>query len=236
MLLETLCALTLSVGAPQGDISAYQQDVDFVLQKIEQVHPAPYLFVTQDALHREVKEIEATAAQYGAGCRVAQLMKLVAELKDGHSYLDPINVPGLEEWFPLRFYAFPEGIYITSAAPELSALVGKKVLKIGSLSAEEALKKVLAIQAANNPLAAPEGTTWLSNAAIASAVGAATSGEMTLTVNGGGTETIVRTIKPFKSELNDAWMQQGEMFGPRTRGDLQPYLTAFGGRGPLGLS
>jgi hypothetical protein len=233
MLLETLCALTLSVGSPQGDISGYQRDVDFVLQKIEQVHPAPYLFVTQDALHLEVKEIEATAAQHDVGCRVARLMKLVAELKDGHSYLDPINVPGLEEWFPLRFYAFPEGIYITSAAPELSSLVGKKVLKIGKLSAEEALRKVLAIQSANNPLAAQEGTTWLSNAAIASALGAATIGEMTLTVSGGGTETIVQTIKPFKAKLNDAWMQQGEMFGPRTRSDLQPYRTAFGGRGPL---
>ena len=233
ILLETLCALTLAVGSPQPSITEYQGDVDFVLQKIEQVHPAPYLFVNQSALHLEAKEIEATATRHDAGCRVAQLMELVAELKDGHSYVDPINVPGLEEWFPLRFYAFPEGIYITSAAPELSALVGKKVLQIGKLSAEEAMRKVLAIQSANNPLAAQEGTTWLSNAAIASALGAATGSEMTLTVSGGGTETIVHTVKPFKAKLNDAWMQQGEMFGPRTRGDLQAYLTAFGSRGPL---
>jgi len=233
ILLETLCALTLAVGSPQPSITEYQGDVDFVLQKIEQVHPAPYLFVNQSALHLEAKEIEATATRHDAGCRVAQLMELVAELKDGHSYVDPINVPGLEEWFPLRFYAFPEGIYITSAAPELSALVGKKVLQIGKLSAEEAMRKVLAIQSANNPLAAQEGTTWLSNAAIASALGAATGSEMTLTVSGGGTETIVHTVKPLKAKLNDAWMQQGEMFGPRTRGDLQAYLTAFGSRGPL---
>ena len=189
--------------------------------------------MNQSAFQLEVKEIEATAAQHDAGCRVAALMKLVAELKDGHSYVDPINVPGLEEWFPLRFYAFPEGIYITSAAPGLSALVGKKVLQMGTLSAEEAMRKVLAIQSANNPLTAQEGTTWLSNAAIASALGAATGGEMTLTVTGSGTETIVHTVKAFKAKLNDAWMQQGEMFSPRTVGDVQPYLTAFNNRGPL---
>ena len=233
MLLETLCALTLSVGSPSPGVTAYQRDVDFVLQKIEQVHPAPYLFVKQSALHLEAREIQATAAQRDPGCRVAQLMKLVAELKDGHSYVDPINVPGLEEWFPLRFYAFPEGIYITSAAPELSALVGKKVVQIGKLSADEAMRKVLAIQSANNPRTAQEGTTWLSNAAIANSIGAATGGEMTLRISGSNTETTMHTVKAFKAKLNDAWMQQGEMFGPRTRGDLQPYLTGFGSRGPL---
>src|SRR5664279_526489 len=157
MLLETLCALTFAVGSPQPGATEYQRDVDFVVQKIEQVHPSPFLFVNQSAFHLKAKEIKAASARHDAGCRVAQLMELVAELKDGHTYVDPINVPGLEDWFPLRFYAFPEGIYITSAAPELSPLVGKKILQIGKFSAEETMRKVLAIQSANNPLAAPEG-------------------------------------------------------------------------------
>jgi hypothetical protein len=162
-LLNTLCVLVLSAGSPQPGVTAYQNDVDFVLQKIEQVHPAPYSFTNRSALESEAQEIKAAAAHEDFGCRVARLMSFVAELKDGHSYASPINVSGMDEWFPLRFYVFPEGLYITSAAPEYSELVGAKVLQIGKLSPDDARKRIVSIQSANNPLAAEEGITWLLN-------------------------------------------------------------------------
>ena len=158
---------------------------------------------------------------------------MVAELHDGHTYVLPINVPNMERWFPVRFYAFPDGLYVTSVAPEYADLAGKRVLKIGALDADTAIAKAVAMQAANNPLAAREGVVWLSNAAIAEAIGAALNGTMSVTVANAGGTTLTKTLAPFEAEINDAWNQQGEMFGPRRRKDAQPYVTAFGGRGPL---
>ncbi len=93
----------------------------------------------------------------------------------------PINVPGMERWYPVRFYAFADGLYVTAAAPEYAALAGKRVTKIGALDAGSAIAKAVAMQAANNPLAAREGMVWLSNAAIAEAIGAAGADAMTVT-------------------------------------------------------
>ena len=232
MLLETVCAVALAAGADRPAPIAYRDDVDFVLQKIEQVHPAPYLFVQKSTLLRDAEQIKADVPKESLGCAVAKMMALVAELKDGHSYVDPVNAPGLQEWFPIRFYSFPDGLYITAAAPEYAELVGKKVARIGQLSAADAMQKIAVIQAGNNALAAQEGATWLSNAALARALGAA-SAEMPVTVSTSNGGTLARAVRSFSAELNDAWMQQGEMFGPRRQDDAQLYVTAFGRRGPL---
>ena len=233
MILAGLCAATFA-AAPlsPADTKSFRSDVGMIVQKIEALHPAPFAHANRASFTADVASVKATAPQKGLGCATAELMALVAELHDGHTYVLPINIPSETRWYPIRFYAFPDGLYVTAIAPESASLVGKKVVKLGSLNADAAIAKAVAMQASNNPLAAREGTVWLSQAAIAEAVGAASNGQMTVTVTD-GSRTLTRSLKPFDAEINDAWNQQGEMFGPRLHGDTQPYVTAFGGRGPL---
>jgi len=106
-------------------------------------------------------------------------------------------------------------------------------VQIGALDSSAILRKVLIIQAANNPLAAREGTVWLSQAALANALGLAVGDSMRVTVHNGDGTTETQTVQAFDAYINDAWYQQGEMFGPRKRQDTQPYVTAFARRGPL---
>lgn len=230
MLMAGLCAAMLSAAPLSStDAKAFRGDVDFVVQNIMSKHPAPFAHADRARFFKDEAAVKAQGPKRGLGCAVAELTALIAELNDGHTYVLPINIPGMERWYPVRFYAFPDGLYVTSIAPEYAALAGKKVAKIGSLDAETAMAKAVALQAANNPLAAREGMVWLSNAAIAEAIGAAAKGGLTVTTEDGTTQT----LKPFDAEINDAWNQQGEMFGPRRRKDAQPYVTAFGSRGPL---
>jgi len=234
MILAGLCVAGLA-GAPlsPADAKSFRSDVDAIVQKIETLHPAPFAHADRKVFAADVASIKATAPQKGLGCATAELMATVAELHDGHTYVLPINIPGETRWYPIRFYAFPDGLYVTSVAPDYASLVGKKVVKIGSLDADAALAKAVAMQDANNPLAAREGTVWLSQAAIAEAIGAASNGQMTVTVADGASGTITQSLKPFDADVNNAWNQQGEMFGPRMHKDAQAYVTAFGGRGPL---
>ncbi|MBV8798297.1 MAG: hypothetical protein JO208_00575 [Alphaproteobacteria bacterium] len=234
MILSGLCAASLAAAPmPAADAAAFRKDVDAIVQTIGTLHPNPFAPADRAAFMADAAMIEAQAPAQGLGCATAELMALVAELHDGHTYVLPINIPGEMGRFPIRFYAFADGLYVTAAAPEYANLVGKRVLAIGRLSAEETLAKAAAMQAANNPLAAREGTVWLSQAKIAEAIGAASAGVMSVTVTGGRGKPVTQLLKPFEAEINDAWNQQGEMFGPRTHKDSQPYVTAFGGRGPL---
>lgn len=234
MIFASLCAATLALHPmPPQDAKAFRGDVEFVVSNIERLHPAPFAHADASAFRKDAAAVKSEGPKKGLGCAVAELMTLVAELHDGHTYVLPINVPGMERWFPVRFYAFPDGLYVTSVAPEYADLAGKRVVKLGALDADAAIAKAAAMQAANNPLAAREGMAWLSNAAIAEAIGAASNGTMSVTVANAGGTTLTKTLAPFEAEINDAWNQQGEMFGPRRRKDAQPYVTAFGGRGPL---
>ena len=215
------------------DLAAYRQDVEFVVNQIEHVHPAPFAYMQKSVFERDSRSLIAAARGESLGCAIAQLMALVAELHDGHTYLDPVNGPGLQAWYPVRFYAFPDGLYVTSVTPECADLVGKRVVRIGRLSSDEAMSKVQALQAANNPIAALEGAVWLSNASIAGSLGAAVADQMMITVVDGTGKTLTARLRPFGGLVNGGWPQQGEMFGPRMLKDAQPYVTAFDGRGPL---
>ena len=176
MMLAGLCAAAL-ITAPlsPSDARAYGDDVDFIVSSIEKSHPAPFEHITKSEFLKEAAAIKATAPLKGVGCATVELMALVAELHDGHTYVAPINVPKQERWFPIRFYVFPEGLYVTSASPAYVKLVGKRVLRLGAIDAGTAMKNASAVQAANNTLAASEGAVWLSNASIAEAFGAADS-------------------------------------------------------------
>jgi hypothetical protein len=234
MLLPGLCAATLALSPLSAqDAKAFRGDVDFVVHTIESLHPAPFAHADRNAFARDAAAVKQDGARKGLGCATAELMALAAELNDGHTYVLPINVPGEMKWYPIRFYAFPDGLYVTSVAPEYAGLAGKRVVRIGALDADAAMRKAVAVQAANNPLAAREGMVWLSQAAIAEAFGAAANGQMAVTVTGADGAPLTKTLTPFEAELNDAFNQQGEMFGPRRRKDAQPYVTAFGGRGPV---
>ncbi|MBV9063361.1 MAG: hypothetical protein JOY77_10615, partial [Alphaproteobacteria bacterium] len=208
MILSGLCAASLAAAPmPAADAAAFRKDVDAIVQTIGTLHPNPFAHADRAAFMADAAMIEAQAPAQGLGCATAELMALVAELHDGHTYVLPINIPGEMGRFPIRFYAFADGLYVTAAAPEYANLVGKRVLAIGRLSAEETLAKAAAMQAANNPLAAREGTVWLSQAKIAEAIGAASAGVMSVTVTGGRGKPVTQLLKPFEAEINDAWNQ-----------------------------
>jgi hypothetical protein len=64
---------------------------------------------------------------------------MLAVLRQGHVGL--IIFPG-NRYLPLRFFAFPEGIFIIDAADEYRPLIGARVQTIGSLPADEALRRL----------------------------------------------------------------------------------------------
>ena len=111
MILSGLCAAGLAVAPlSAADTSAFRADVDGIVSAIEKTHPAPFAHADKIVFEKDAAEIKAEAPKQGLGCATAELMALVAELNDGHTYVLPINIPGEMRWYPIRFYAFPEGL------------------------------------------------------------------------------------------------------------------------------
>jgi hypothetical protein len=71
------------------------------------------------------------------------MQRTLAVLRQGHLVLwadKTARIPN--RWLPLRFYAFPEGIFIIDAVDAHKELVGSRVVSIGEVSAEEVLRRI----------------------------------------------------------------------------------------------
>jgi tetratricopeptide (TPR) repeat protein len=82
---------------------------------------------------------------------VVGLMKIVAMVRDGHTNLVPRPYfrSGV---YPIKLYQFSDGLYVQKAASEYAEAVGGKVLRIGKLSAEDALKAMREVAFADNEM------------------------------------------------------------------------------------
>lgn len=96
-----------------------------------------------EALDRRIPALEDHAI-------VVELMKIVALAGDGHTNLFPFGVAkgqigaqkDLFHYAPLMFYLFEDGLFVRAAKAEYAEAVGARVLRIGTVTAEEALERV----------------------------------------------------------------------------------------------
>ena len=140
-------------AATPAAVAAWRSDLDTLRRELPVRHPAPFLNVPRarwdsaaTALARQLPSMSRNQALVG-------FMRLVAMLGDAHTNLDPGPALGLR-FYPLELYAFNDGVFVRRADSLHAALVGSKVLRIGRVSAEEAIARV-------TPLIPHENEWWV---------------------------------------------------------------------------
>lgn len=121
----------------------WTRDIEHLYQEVKRVNPDyrhrpfPAEFERRYAeLKRNVPRLSDEEIFVGMG-------RMLAVLHQGHTTLFADNeVRTPNRLLPVRFYVFPEGIHIIDADDGFEHLIGSRVLSIGSLSAEEALRRV----------------------------------------------------------------------------------------------
>ncbi|MEW6213420.1 MAG: tetratricopeptide repeat protein, partial [Acidobacteriota bacterium] len=84
---------------------------------------------------------------------IVEMMKIVAMVGDGHTSINPFFDPHLGfRYYPVKFYLFKDGLFIRSAAREYAAAVGGRVVRLGRLGAEEALRAVSEVSPRDNEM------------------------------------------------------------------------------------
>jgi hypothetical protein len=81
--------------------------------------------------------------------------------------LRPVNNPAFKHWFPLRIDQFADGVFITAIDKQYAELVGAKVLRLGSLTAQDAFQRVASVASMDSSYGIPkEVPAFVSNATI----------------------------------------------------------------------
>jgi len=144
-----LCFLLLStlLCAQNQKAEAWKQDLDYLVQRIEIMHPNPYaqfdkdkFYQLKEILHNKIPDLDDVDI-------VLSISELLASLKDGHTLwaFDRSDPPWLQQTFhvlPVIQYAFKDGIYIMAGLQQYQSLVGSKVMQIGKMPIAEVILKL----------------------------------------------------------------------------------------------
>src|SRR5205085_1611053 len=118
----------------------WRQDLDSLVRALETTHPNPYERLSRRAFHKAVDSLVATAGRVSRARMITGVMQLVARLHDGHTVIIPMDPAGFDRWFPVRFYWFRDGLFVTAISRDHADLLGARVARIGNLNAIEAAR------------------------------------------------------------------------------------------------
>lgn len=135
----------------------WEADIKFFVNEMSKVHINPYHTTPKNRFEENSAVLIGKLSHMSDNEIIAEIAKLTAMIDDGHSAL---NIFGLHEnsgqsyfkfhIFPLRLYIFPEGFYITGAAPQYKNLQGGKILKINGMDISEVLDRIKPIVPCDN--------------------------------------------------------------------------------------
>lgn len=106
------------------------EDIDFIIHRIDSVHPNPYLYISKDQFHSEISNLKLKIPVYSDNEIIVKLLQIITLIRDGHTRLHGNNLT--KEWYPIRIEEFPDGYFITSCSNKYKEAIGSEVIRINN--------------------------------------------------------------------------------------------------------
>jgi tetratricopeptide (TPR) repeat protein len=192
----------------------WEWDLDFLARRMEQMHWSLYAKVSKETFRAEVRRLQADAPKLSNERARVRLSRILAMVGDGHTKLAAFAEGETSvRRLPLHLWVFTDGLVVIGAPEARRDLLGAKVLKVGPLDAEDAMKKLRPYCSVDNDkgylYAAP---ARLTEPAALQEIGAATGddAEFTVRLRDGSTRTVRLSPEP----LTRAAVQVNNLFRP----------------------
>jgi len=151
------CLLVAGISYAQDQNSgAWRNDLDYLVQRIEIMHPNPYAFFPKEEFYKLKESLYNEIPNLSDADIVISISELLATLQDGHTrwafeYSDPQWLVQTFHFLPIIQYPFEDGIYVLAAIPQYRELVGSKITKIGNMPIANVTSKLGKIWSHDNP-------------------------------------------------------------------------------------
>ena len=229
--LASFCVSAVAATSEHLETNEWLSDLDYLVNAIETVHPDPYGKIDRDSFEKLVDSVAASVPELSDEEIALEFMQLVAAIGDGHSSIEPTGLAKFGRSYPVRFYRFTDGIFITAIGEQYSEFAGAELLRIGSLDAEIAWDAAGALIGSDNKFGFDaRAPFYLSNATVLQLLGASSSDEkITLAVRRRGEETPEQLeLAAIEDDFDLSFQYWGEIWGPAW--EKANYVTAFDGR------
>jgi tetratricopeptide (TPR) repeat protein len=208
----------------------WREDIDFLAKTVAEKHRHPFDLLSRADFDKAVAALRDRIPALADHEVVVGMIKLVAMLRDGHSRLTlpvgpaadtqshtPTAAPKTGMAFhilPFRLYLFSDGLYVQAATPEHRDLVGARIVRIGTMTAEAALEAVRpAVHYDSEMWLKLVGPQFLGVPEIIQACGVTEAIERTpLTLEKDGRTTTV-VLEPLPASPDPAWVVWSDVSG-----------------------
>lgn len=189
----------------------WRRDIDFLYEEVKRTNPDyrdkpfPAEFERRyQALKAKVPQLSDEEVYFG-------VQRLLATLHQGHVF---VGYPANGRFLPLWLYAFPEGIYVIGASDAQKALIGVRVVSLGSLTADEAWRRLSEAQSVDGDMQMAWQASRLADAASLKGMGAIKNQDAVPLVvesrDGKRASVTVTTVTtPPPNEQNKRWDRLG---------------------------
>jgi len=152
LVLTGLASLGVEASAtPDLTVDEWRTDLRTLVHAIEEIHPDPFGLVSREAFEARVADVDARLGEMSGEEAVAALQGIAALLRDGHTAMMLTSAGGpFARQFPVVIYPFEDGVYLTGAGEALAEGVGGRIIRIGSLPADDAIDRVKAVMSGEN--------------------------------------------------------------------------------------
>ena len=142
-------------SAPSPDAAAtrstrWGEDLTALVDGLRTKHKNAFFKTSQAEFEKAAESVRARLDRLQDHQIIVEFMKLGAMLGDGHSGLDYGGVQPPFRAFPFAIMAFNDGVYIIAATEPHKDLIGKRIVRVGSVPADEAIERVSAVFAYEN--------------------------------------------------------------------------------------
>lgn len=146
-ILPVFLLLAIAASAQDQNSVSWQNDLDYLVKRIEIMHPQPYTFIPKEEFYKLKDKLFNEIPTLSDAAVVISISELLASLQDGHTrmgfeYSDPQWLDKNMNLLPLILYPFDDGVHILAGLPKYRKWVGLKVEKMGKLPVDEAVLKL----------------------------------------------------------------------------------------------
>jgi tetratricopeptide (TPR) repeat protein len=209
-----ICAVLVlfhgTVGYGQDSRAArWNEDIDYVIRHLEIMHPNLYANISREIFLGYAAQLKQKIPTSTDVEMISGIQELIARIRNTHTLCRPLiyvnfleELKGQFQYYPVYYYPFEDGLYVVAAAERHRGILGKKVVKIGMLTTEQAINGLARFVAGDNQMAILGNIPrfFLNDAQLLRHIGAGNSPEkilLTLTTDDGSTsETEIEAVSP----------------------------------------
>jgi tetratricopeptide (TPR) repeat protein len=125
-----------------AEAEKWRADLSQLAEEMPRYHRNLFHTITPPRFGLAVKNLHDRIPALARHQIIVEMAKIVAMIGDGHTNIAPTRDPKIAfNALPVKLYLFKEGLFVRSARREYVDLIGSRVVRIGGVTADEAIAR-----------------------------------------------------------------------------------------------